>query len=821
MLTTAQNIAAPALEILPSLTNTLPLPGRLLGRRPELRYDARTSFITRETLQLTPKRHSHTDTNLTAVVNEHFGNISLDRLTAHYSPKALNSIYGTASLFPSVGWTPPSSFSGNSRVARSFSTATLFGLRSTHLSPRQNYVPRTHLRFASNAQSSHNLLAHMEATANNNPGSASAQNAFYSALLRANMPEILAERYETGRYATNAACDAMYHRALDRMGSANTVGANNMAGASKGLSQEQINSVTRAVVANGRGGNTATARHSGSPTETGERSNPVHVVVQESMGMTIFRIGRFILIGGAVFYFALVIMSFFIDAFGLLRRNGGPQNTEVKPEQQKARFSDVKGCDEAKEEMQEIVDFLRSPDKYNQLGGKLPKGVLMVGPPGTGKTLLARAVAGEAGVPFFYMSGSEFDEVYVGVGAKRVRELFQNAKSKAPAIVFIDELDAVGGKRNERDAAYHMQTLNQMLTELDGFDQTAGVVFIAATNFPQMLDKALTRPGRFDRQVHVDLPDVRGRVDILKHYLRDMQIATEVDASLLARGTPGFSGADLENLVNQAAVHASKIGHSKVDMKDLEWAKDRVIMGAEKKSMVVQEADKLATAYHEAGHALMALFTEGSHPLYKVTIIPRARSLGLTSTLPEMDMVSYTKTQLEASIDRAMGGKIAEEVIYGADGVTTGCSSDLSSATDTAYAMVMYYGMSEKLGSVAYDGKLYETLSHSTKMQIEDEVRRILRESEERARKLITGRRRDLEIITRGLMKYETLNKDEVDKLLRGESLPEDEKPSGSSGAPLKLPELPTPHIPIPTIPSASSGSSTEGTDAGGQAAGS
>lgn len=647
-----------------------------------------------------------------------------------------------------------------------------------------------------NGQTSHNVLAHMEATANNNPTSASAQNAFYAALIRANMPEIMVERYETGRYATNAGCEAMYYRALDRLGQSGSAGsgapASRGTGASgpSGLSQEQLAAVSRAVGANVSGGNTATARDNYAG-ETGARNSPVHVIVEESMGMTVWKITKFLIVFGAVAYFGMVILTFAIEASGVLRRVGGAQNSEVKPEQQKARFNDVKGCDEAKEELQEVVDFLKSPDKYNQLGGKLPKGVLMVGPPGTGKTLLARAVAGEAGVPFFYMSGSEFDEVYVGVGAKRVRELFTNAKSKAPAIVFIDELDAVGGKRNERDAAYHMQTLNQMLTELDGFDQSSGVVFIAATNFPQMLDKALTRPGRFDRTVHVPLPDVRGRVDILKYYMRNMQVATEVDASLLARGTPGFSGADLENLVNQAAVHASKMAQKKVTMLDLEWAKDRVLMGAEKKSMIVQDKDKLLTAYHEAGHALVGLYSKTTDPLYKVTIMPRGQALGITFRLPEMDKVSESKSALLSDIDVAMGGKVAEEIVYGTDAVTTGCSSDLSNATSIAYNMVMRWGMSEKLGAVSFDNDLYQALSAETKATIESEVRRFLTEGETRARVLLKERRKELDLLAQALIKYETLNKEEVEKVLRGESLPD--KMTSAPAAPIKIPELPIP----------------------------
>ena len=439
--------------------------------------------------------------------------------------------------------------------------------------------------------------------------------------------------------------------------------------------------------------------------------------------------------------------------------------------------------------LQEVVDFLKSPDKYNKLGGKLPKGVLMVGPPGTGKTLLARAVAGEAGVPFFYMSGSEFDEVYVGVGAKRVRELFTNAKAKAPAIVFIDELDAMGGKRNERDASYHMQTLNQMLTELDGFDQTSGVVFIAATNFPQMLDKALTRPGRFDRQVVVGLPDVRGRMALLEQKTKDMQIGPDVDTEILARGTSGMSGADLENLVNQAAVHASKNGGRKVDMASMEWARDRILMGAERRSAVIQDKDKLMTAYHEAGHALVAMYTPGAYPLYKCTIMPRGQALGVTSYMPEIDEVSRSKLQYNSQIDIAMGGKAAEELIYGEPKVTSGCSSDLDSATNIAYNMVTAFGMSEKLGAIAFNDNIFRSLGEETKKTIESEVRRFLDDGMDRARKLLVERRKELELLTQALIKYETLNKEEMEKVVRGESLPNRIPTLPGSG--IKKPELP------------------------------
>jgi len=549
--------------------------------------------------------------------------------------------------------------------------------------------------------------------------------------------------------------------------------------------------VTRAVAAYARGGSAARVKQG--TAGNGTSSSPVHVIVEEARGSMVWKVVRFVMIYGLVGYFALVILTLAIEATGLFRKVGGANNTEVKPEQQKQRFQDVKGCDEAIEELQEIVDFLKSPDKYNQLGGKLPKGVLMVGPPGTGKTLLARAVAGEAGVPFFYMSGSEFDEVYVGVGAKRVRELFAAAKAKAPAIVFIDELDAVGGKRNERDAAYHMQTLNQMLTELDGFDQTSGVVFIAATNFPQMLDKALTRPGRFDRQVVVGLPDVRGRIAILEQKVKNMQIGTDVDFAVIARGTPGFSGADLENLVNQAAVHASKKGARKVDMPSMDWAKDRIIMGAEKRSAVIQEKDKTMTAYHEAGHALVAMFTEGADPLYKCTIMPRGQALGVTHYMPEIDKVSMNKQEYKAWIDICMGGKIAEELIYGNDKVSSGCSSDLSKATNIAYSMVTEYGMSDKLGSIAFTDNIYKTLSTETKQKIEDEVRRFLDEGLERARNLLKEKSPELHLLAKALLKYETLSKDEIEKVVRGETLPE--KLTTLPGTKIKVPEVPIPGL--------------------------
>ena len=524
--------------------------------------------------------------------------------------------------------------------------------------------------------SSQNLLAHMEQTANNNPTSATAQNAFYSALLRADMPAILVERFQSGRFASNSACETTYQRALEKI--ARTEGASVLGGGTQlqgrtNAPNEQLQAIGQAVAAQMKGGQVSSAKTGSSG--SGDKASPLYVVVEESTGATIFKWVKFIIYFGFFGYVTMVTLQLIVETSGILKKVGGSGVNEAQPQHQTVRFSDVHGCDEAKEELQELVEFLRNPDKFNTLGGKLPKGVLLTGPPGTGKTLLARAVAGEAGVPFFFMSGAEFDEIYVGVGAKRVRELFTNARSKAPAIIFIDELDALGGKRSEREPAYVKQSLNQLLTELDGFSQETGVIIIAATNFPQLLDKALTRPGRFDRNVAVPLPDVRGRMEILKHHMKNVQVATDVDESILARGTTGFSGAELENLVNQAAVHASRNKASKVGMFDFEWAKDKIMMGAERRSAVIQEKDKLMTAYHEAGHALVAMYTFGATPLYKATIMPRGHSLGMTTMMYEMDKVSWAKHEFFASIDVSMGGKVAEQIVYGEDNVTSGCTS--------------------------------------------------------------------------------------------------------------------------------------------------
>ncbi|MDE2464691.1 MAG: ATP-dependent zinc metalloprotease FtsH [Alphaproteobacteria bacterium] len=445
-------------------------------------------------------------------------------------------------------------------------------------------------------------------------------------------------------------------------------------------------------------------------------------------------------------------------------------------------FEDVAGVDEAKEELKEIVDFLRDPQKFQRLGGRIPKGVLLVGPPGTGKTLLARSIAGEANVPFFTISGSDFVEMFVGVGASRVRDMFEQAKKNAPCIVFIDEIDAVGrhrgaglgGGNDERE-----QTLNQLLVEMDGFEANEGVILIAATNRPDVLDPALLRPGRFDRHVVVPNPDLAGREKILRVHLRKVPLAPDVDPRVIARGTPGFSGADLANLVNEAALLAARRGKRVVTMPELEDAKDKVLMGAERRSMAMSDEEKKLTAYHEGGHALVALAVPGSDPIHKATIIPRGRALGMVMRLPERDQLSVTREKMMADLCVAFGGRIAEELIFGHDRVTTGAMSDIEQATRMARAMVTRYGMSDDLGPIAYGENQEEVflghsvsrqqnISEATAQKIDSEIRRIIDTTYGRAQQILSERLEDLHTIARGLLEYETLSGEEIQNLLKG-----------------------------------------------------
>uniref|UniRef100_A0A8D2HCQ3 ATP-dependent zinc metalloprotease YME1L1 n=1 Tax=Urocitellus parryii TaxID=9999 RepID=A0A8D2HCQ3_UROPR len=446
-------------------------------------------------------------------------------------------------------------------------------------------------------------------------------------------------------------------------------------------------------------------------------------------------------------------------------------DSAVDPVQMKnVTFEHVKGVEEAKQELQEVVEFLKNPQKFTVLGGKLPKGILLVGPPGTGKTLLARAVAGEADVPFYYASGSEFDEMFVGVGASRIRNLFREAKANAPCVIFIDELDSVGGKRIESPMhPYSRQTINQLLAEMDGFKPNEGVIIIGATNFPEALDNALIRPGRFDMQVTVPRPDVKGRTEILKWYLNKIKFDKSVDPEIIARGTVGFSGAELENLVNQAALKAAVDGKDMVTMKELEFSKDKILMGPERRSVEIDNKNKTITAYHESGHAIIAYYTKDAMPINKATIMPRGPTLGHVSLLPENDRWNETRAQLLAQMDVSMGGRVAEELIFGTDHITTGASSDFDNATKIAKRMVTKFGMSEKLGVMTYSdtGKL----SPETQSAIEQEIRILLRESYERAKHILKTHAKEHKNLAEALLTYETLDAKEIQIVLEGKKL--------------------------------------------------
>jgi cell division protease FtsH len=461
----------------------------------------------------------------------------------------------------------------------------------------------------------------------------------------------------------------------------------------------------------------------------------------------------------------------------------GKSKAKLLTERQgRVTFEDVAGVDEAKEDLQEIVEFLKDPHKFQRLGGKIPKGALLVGPPGTGKTLLARAIAGEANVPFFTISGSDFVEMFVGVGASRVRDMFEQAKKNAPCIIFIDEIDAVGrhrgaglgGGNDERE-----QTLNQLLVEMDGFEANEGVILIAATNRPDVLDPALLRPGRFDRQIVVPNPDIMGREKILKVHMRNVPLAPEVDAKIIARGTPGFSGADLMNLVNEAALLAARRGKRMVTQREFEDAKDKVMMGAERRSMAMSEDEKKLTAYHEAGHAIVAINVPKSDPVHKATIIPRGRALGMVMQLPEGDRLSMSFTQMTSRLAIMMGGRIAEEMTFGKDNVTSGAQSDIEQATRLARAMVTRWGYSDELGTVAYAENQEEVflghsvsrqqnVSEATAQKIDAEVKRLVQQGYETARKILTKQKKDLEALAKGLLEYETLSGEEITNLLKG-----------------------------------------------------
>ena len=625
------------------------------------------------------------------------------------------------------------------------------------------------------------------------PASAAEQQLYVKELMRRGQHEAVVALWEGGRLAAPEGVFAEYVTALARLerldstalmetlrrGYLSSVGgsaagptagsaAGPAAGSAAGLAAGSTSGFMGMAAAQlARSGSQAGADAAASP--LGSSANPVYMMQAEPTFAS--QMWRSVRILGLAFLLMAGVGAM-AEERGLSK--GIMNNPDVQPQMDTStKFADVKGVDEAKGELEEIVEYLRDPDKFTNLGGKLPKGVLLVGPPGTGKTMLARAIAGEAGVPFFYTSGSEFEEMFVGVGARRVRDLFAAAKKTSPCIIFIDEIDAIGGSRNPKDQQYMKMTLNQLLVELDGFKSSEGVIVIAATNFPESLDKALVRPGRFDRHVVVPNPDVKGRSQILEAHFKGIKRSDDVDLNVIARGTPGFSGADLANLINIAALRAASQGATAVDMTALEFAKDRILMGAERKSAVISEKNRKLTAYHEGGHALVALYTDGAHPVHKATVVPRGMALGMVMQLPESDdETSVTRRQLLAKLDVAMGGRAAEELIFGTADVTTGASSDLEQATRLARAMVTKYGMSDIVGQMAigYEEMANGSLSSETKALVESEVKKLLTAAHQRAVGILKIHEKELHTLAKELIEKETLTGQQINELLVGPS---------------------------------------------------
>ena len=671
-------------------------------------------------------------------------------------------------------------------TSRALSSITLAHSSSSSLLTRRTFATS---HFSSTLRPAPPSLSSLEHSANSHPHDPSHQAAFLRALAAVD-PLSLVRRVESGHYATNSEVMLEYEKAKRRVDpSAHSPPFSPSAPhptASYGHAYYAPHSASTQPSFPPPSYPSQSYPAYGQPSQPsylGTTSHPIAVsIVKEAAEppprRSIF--ARFlsvvghvlpVVLLGAVLYMAIPAAS---NGTGLMSR-GQIKEFKHDGDVPKVHFSDVKGCDEAKAELEEIVAYLRNPSHFEKLGGKMVKGILLTGPPGTGKTLLAKAIAGEAQVPFFSCSGSDFEEMFVGVGARRIRDLFAAARKKAPCIIFIDEIDAVGSKRSGRDVQAARLSLNQLLVEMDGFDKTNGVIVIGATNLPGLLDPALTRPGRFDRHVVVPIPDVKGRRAILDLYAKKIPLSTDVDLDVLARGTSGCTGAQLFNLINSAALRASSKGHLSVSMRELEYAKDKILMGAERANLMSAEEKKL-TAYHEGGHALVALYTKHTIPLYKATILPRGNSLGTTHFLPETDMHSQSKAQLIARMDVALGGRVAEELIFGDEMVTTGASSDLEGATKIARAMVMQYGMSGGKGLMVVDEEAGAVLSSEKKQAMDDEIDAMMRQSYDRAKQILTTHIQHLHLLAGALLKHETLDAKEIRDVLSAQGLVSEEE---------------------------------------------
>jgi len=649
-------------------------------------------------------------------------------------------------------------------------------------------------------------LKQLERNANNNPTNPSAQYDFLSELAQ-RYPEAVVERFEQfPDTAVDERCALLYFGALQRingqgrfnlpafvkrmqmgggtvhplkMQALSDLVASKSAEGKKMTKSEQATAAMQIIAGAGVAATGSMATGSAAAASLGATAGlgagsgrgtdpryPLHVQMHNpnSGRLAFFTLARHVLVAFVV----VSAVTAVLDEKGMGKAMGMSGKHIQEAEGSDVHFDDVKGVTEAKAELEEIVMYLRDPERFTRLGGKLPRGLLLTGPPGTGKTLLAKAIAGEAGVPFFFSSGSQFEEVYVGLGAKRVRELFEAAKKKAPAIIFIDEIDAVGGTRKLKDQSALKMTLNELLVQLDGFEENNGIIVIGATNFAESLDTALLRPGRFDKHVTVPLPDVGGRREILEMYADKTTIAKDVDLDVLARGTTGFSGADLYNLMNQAALKASVDGLNAITMAVLEYAKDKILMGAERKTAVITAKTAKCTAYHEAGHALVATLTEGADPIHKATIMPRGSSLGMVTQLPEGDQTSQSKREMLARMDVCMGGRVAEELIFGPDNVTSGALSDIQQATRMARAMVTKFGFSDEVGMVYHGGDSgEESASGSTRAKIDEEVKKLTEASYKRATELLKKHSKQHKLLAQTLLEYETLTGDEVRELIR------------------------------------------------------